>query len=74
MPVSFDPKITCDSCGIEKKEVNHWFVIRLSLKVENFPEIIISSLSGPLQRDDYFVCGLDCLHKELSKLIQEMKL
>lgn len=27
MPVINQPKVTCDECGIEKKESNHWYMV-----------------------------------------------
>jgi hypothetical protein len=52
--------ISCDVCGTDKKETNHWFVA-----YEHGSELRISGWSSPhrLHARSRHLCGQTCLHK-----------
>lgn len=56
--------ITCDICGIEKRQTNHWFLVR-----EESGELRISGWK-PLQilfPGTLHLCGETCVHKLISQ-------
>lgn len=62
----------CDSCGISKKEANHWFLLLVLLGKDGpnsfaaFP--LQQDLSfGPLAEMPAHVCGEDCAAKLFSR-------
>lgn len=61
----------CDSCGREKKETNHWFVLE-----ENSTKFILSSfedgLEGEGEGDLMFLCGANCIHKKLERYMDQI--
>jgi hypothetical protein len=62
--------VTCDVCGAERKEVNHWFVLAFS------PEHGSVSVF-PWDRATYYikdgkhVCGQACAHKLLDEFLSK---
>ena len=54
-----EQKITCDVCGVERKAVNHWYLVRANG----------SGFHLPTQRKtgDKDVCGQSCAHKMLDR-------
>lgn len=75
MSINFEPRVTCDNCKKEKKEVNHWYIIRLisdrKIDILSFNQF---KYIHPKQSKDYFVCGLECLHQVLSSTIKEINM
>lgn len=52
--------ITCDICGTEKRQTNHWFVV-----YEQAGELRVSAwgTQGRLRPSTKHLCGQTCLHK-----------
>jgi hypothetical protein len=69
-------QVTCDVCGAQKQETNHWFVV---LTHSNRTDFIVDSDYDPYsaywQYDtDYKVtdlCGEACVLKKVSELISK---
>jgi len=54
--------ISCDICGEEKKQTNHWFVV-----CEQAGEVRVSAFNSRtrLRTGDKHLCGATCMHKLL---------
>jgi hypothetical protein len=60
-------KVTCDVCGTEKKETNHWYVIHFS----NDSQIVTISCFKADKDFQYFdVCGKPCAFKLISERLK----
>jgi hypothetical protein len=58
----------CDLCGTEKKEVNHWFLVRLMHYTDGIDmKISRYSDSKALRPGAKAICGQSCLHKIVSQ-------
>jgi hypothetical protein len=58
--------ISCDICGAEKKQTNHWFVVHAhagELRVSGW------TAQGKLRTGSKHLCGQTCLHKLLDEFI-----
>lgn len=60
----------CDNCGIEKKEVNHWWVIDANAKTKSMFIIPLENAGNVFGRNYIRIkaCGLECLAKLESKI------
>lgn len=58
---------TCDGCGVEKKESNHWFSL---IQREGFTEI---SVWGMRAGNSSIYCGDACVMKAVSAWLNEKK-
>lgn len=58
--------ISCDMCGVQKREANHWFIA-----YKEAHEIRISGWASPrcLSAGTVHLCGERCVHKFLSDFI-----
>ncbi|MGA3034586.1 MAG: hypothetical protein ABSD70_14950 [Terracidiphilus sp.] len=58
--------ITCDICGIDKRQTNHWFVA-----YEQAGELRVSGWTSRhrLRADSKHLCGQKCLHKLVDDFI-----
>jgi len=58
--------ISCDICGAEKKQTNHWFVA-----CEQGPELRLSGWSSQIRQrpGTKHLCGQTCLHKLVDEYI-----
>ena len=56
--------ITCDMCGAQKREANHWFIAR-----EESGELCINGWNSPhtLSPGTRHLCGETCVHKLISQ-------
>ena len=65
-------RITCDICGADKKQTNHWFVAFESVYLTGLmfvPAEDSRSAPDPAYiRED--ICGQECLHKRLSRWLE----
>lgn len=61
--------ITCDICGAEKHQTNHWFIA-----YEESGELRISGWNSPrlLCQGTKHLCGERCLHKMIDKFLSEL--
>jgi hypothetical protein len=61
--------ITCDICGAEKHQTNHWFIAYKELG-----ELHISAWDSPrlLCQGTKHLCGERCLHKMMDKFLSEL--
>ena len=73
--MGWDDKVTCDAfkglgnarCGVEKKQSNHWFVIRTTKQVfECWPFEAVAVMDGM-----HPVCGQACVQRMLEQWMQE---
>jgi len=57
--------VTCDVCGKQKQEANHWFVVALSFNIQ------IAPTGGQIDRsgDVFDLCGESCVLKKVSELM-----
>lgn len=67
--------ITCDVCGKQKQQTNHWFIVWIyprAVSVEWSPDPI-SITGSPMEDTDAVdrldVCGESCVVKKVSELI-----
>jgi len=62
---------TCVECGIQKKESNHWFVLRKIIT-----GFVIVSWAFAQERhwindeESDYICGHACAHKQLDQFLQ----
>ncbi len=56
-----ETKIQCDICGVERKEVNHWHLARLTSSGLHFPKT--------RKIGDKDLCGQVCAHKLLDRYL-----
>ncbi len=55
--------ISCDICGTQKKDVNHWFYGQLD-------STGFTIVKNEIETDDtIYICGQDCAHKALDKFL-----
>ncbi len=61
--------ITCDICGAQKREANHWFIAR-----EEAGEIRISGWNSPhtFSPQARHLCGETCVHKLISQDLMKL--
>jgi hypothetical protein len=62
-------KITCDGCGVEKKDVNHWFQVDTS-------DLRFSVYTWRDQGGDdstVHLCGESCAQKAFQKWMESVK-
>jgi hypothetical protein len=61
--------ITCDICGSQKRQANHWFVVR-----EESGELHISGWNSPhlLSPGTKHLCGETCAHKLISQVLMKV--
>jgi len=75
--MAFAEKITCDVCGTEKGESNHWMLWTrdgsLSGGRKEMPEIRFLPWHGELYREYRHLCGESCAGKLLAKAINEWR-
>lgn len=65
---------TCDGCGTEKKESNHWYVVASGkyFSVAPWGHMEFSTIPNSFARDDSdarHICGHECLMKQLTKFL-----
>ena len=65
--MAWKESITCDICSIEKKEVNHWFLIYIELHQEPKGFMICSWEEGDWKTAHFHVCGVECAQKALGR-------
>ena len=60
---------TCDICGTDRKETNHWFAVRF----DAVGTLIMQTWGRAKDRqhldgaDTHHLCGSDCVHKFIDK-------
>jgi hypothetical protein len=61
--------ITCDICGSQKRQANHWFVAR-----EESGELRINGWNSPhlLSPETKHLCGETCAHKLISQFLMKL--
>ena len=65
-------QVTCDVCGAQKQETNHWFIITFIPKDPEDPSVVVSSCAWSASGRIYFdVCGEACVLKKVSELISK---
>lgn len=61
--------VTCDNCGVQKKESNHWFTV-----TKDGEGIIIRRMhQEDLSEEEQHICGETCLEKTILKMIPDLK-
>ena len=62
-------QITCDECGEVKKETNNWFKLWVCFATKQFSNY--DSVFGDARKMIHILdlCGQDCLHNTISKII-----
>lgn len=70
-------KYTCDECGVEKRESNHWFRL-FTTKTNNLPDTVfvastwnIAELPDTEIFKEQHLCSESCLLKKISSLVQK---
>ena len=66
--MSRQTSITCDQCGLQKKESNHWWSIYCALDLQNFT--ICPQLTVPQEIPQtclFEACSEECAHRLLGK-------
>lgn len=60
--------ISCDMCGVQKREANHWFIA-----YEEAQELRITGWASPrrLSAGTVHLCGERCVHRFLSGFIAQ---
>jgi hypothetical protein len=57
---------TCDVCGVQKKEANHWFIIFTC-----YPgtRLYKWSAADPTDKQAVHLCGENCVNRKIMQLI-----
>jgi len=67
---------TCDVCGTDKKETNHWFAVFVMARVSPPPRIYVVSLqdlAGCREEEAAkHVCGEQCVTKMISQSLSAL--
>ena len=58
-------KTECDVCGVEKKQVNHWWKAK-----EMADHIRVAKAETPLVQPYKDVCGQSCLHRLVDRWME----
>jgi len=72
--MAIDQQITCNVCGIAKRQNNHWFVARVS--AVGVCGIAFLPINDPIAHDPVpgvtveHICGDTCMHKRLSQWLE----
>ncbi len=63
---------TCDQCGAEKREANHWLALRTPASNYILPTLQILSFvdSGP---SDEHICGMVCLIRRVTAFEEQLR-
>ena len=65
-------QVTCDVCGAQKQETNHWFTLRTTEFGDGTKGISILGGSYPDDEGtDIDLCGEACVLKKVSELISK---
>ena len=59
---------TCDVCGRQKQESNHWFTVQIRPGI--FFDVRYWARGDALQENILHICGEECLHKKLNEFLQ----
>lgn len=59
------PKVTCDGCGVVKKEANNWFRLFANESAGNF------STTDERYTEERDFCGINCTLQYISKLLEK---
>lgn len=76
--MAIDQQITCDLCGAEKRETNHWLVAVETAPASDYltPAIGFAPIAFiPENRDDAeikHICGQACAHTLLSQWLDSL--
>jgi hypothetical protein len=67
-------KYTCDVCGAERLEANHWFVGALSKRIStvlplHFTFYVWATGRNVQEAKLFHLCGQDCAHKLLDQFL-----
>jgi len=67
-----ETRTQCDMCGVDKKEVNHWWkVVKVDASKRNDPHLRVYkaevNLGDSLHKD---VCGQSCLHRLVDRWME----
>jgi hypothetical protein len=66
-------KITCDVCGTEKVEVNHWFQVFSHISNDTNSEFIVLPCDGEVRDNQVVACGEACAHKLLNQWFDQQR-
>lgn len=68
-------KIFCSQCGIEKRQVNHWFIAWHERLGDRFC-FTLYEMDMSLAREETVqkICGESCLHLAIQKHIEKLRL
>ena len=72
MGISEVPKVTCDSCGVEKQETNHWWMIRESGIREGLLIRTLGLREHDTNENERIACGESCCLKLVSQMLDRM--
>ena len=64
--MSVTKKYSCDVCGAERKEANHWFLVYAPLDTTKSIFITAFSFANAEREEAINICGESCLHKWIS--------
>lgn len=81
--MSYSEQFTCDVCGVQKKETNHWFLFSLAPTTFPSPEIFKGKLDGYIvfkpfdleraKNSEYkHICGANCAQLILSQSLASL--
>lgn len=67
-------KVACDECGRVKAEANHWHRVGVILGPANEVSLELGHLFGEVPAGNWIydvhdLCGEQCLHKHIAKLL-----
>ena len=62
---------TCDGCGVERQQTNHWWSVWIDHRLSTHPEFMIRPME--LNGTGMFYCGQACVVKALSEWFGRMK-
>lgn len=69
-----ETKVTCDVCGVEKRETNHWYTLHLQRyeTVYYFTRLVITSFNPVEQTTgtQKHACGNSCTQKLVERWLQ----
>jgi hypothetical protein len=61
-----EPKVSCDYCSEEKREVNHWYLLRFC-QIPVSITIMPFDLQAFTRHSDKVACGQECVLKAVAQ-------
>jgi hypothetical protein len=72
MGISIVPKVTCDSCGVEKQETNHWWMIKEYGIREGLLVQALGLAGHDAIENERVACGESCCLKLVSQMLDRI--